>query len=117
MKKEIFKTKLNEIIFNIENTNYGSIITEFKLILLIQEFIVSNHLGEEEITNIFWEESKKYDEFEARNQTLGEVYMNLKRAHKYRCVFDDYGENYIQNLFTTLQLFVASRKLMSECNQ
>lgn len=117
MKKEIFKTKLNEIIFNIENTNYGSIITEFKLILLIQEFIVSNHLSEEEIANIFWEESKKHDEFEARNQALGEVYMNLKRAHKYTCVFDDYDENYIQNLFTTLQLFVASGKLMNECNQ
>lgn len=116
MEIEEFKAKFTEIVGKIENTNYGSIITEFKLIILIQELILTNNISKDELLSIFENEMKKEEDFEAREQALGEVYMNLISAHKCKSVFDDLGKDYMLNLFRILNLFTSNGSLFNECN-
>lgn len=116
MLKEEFIAKFTEIVSTIENTNYGSIIAEFKLVILIQELVLTNSITIDEILNIFEIEINKDEGFEARNQALGEIYMNLKNAHKWISIFDDFGKDYTQRLFVTLNLYISNGGLFEECN-
>ena len=65
MKIEEFKDKLFFVVNNIQNTNYGSIIAEFKLVVLIQEFILTNIITKETLIDIFEEEIIKNSDLEA----------------------------------------------------
>lgn len=117
MKIEEFKIKFSEIVCDIENTNYGSIIVEFKLVILIQELILTNNISKEEILKIFELELNKEEDFEARTQSLGEIYINLKNDHKCISIFDDFGKDYIRNLYHILNLYTLNEKLFHECNE
>ena len=116
MEIEEFKDKFIIIINNIQNTNYGSIVAEFKLVILIQELLLTNIITKETLTDIFDEEMIKNSDFEAKRQVLGEISSNIKNSHKCVSILNDYGKDYINNLFELLNLFISSKKLFDECN-
>lgn len=117
MQIEHFKLRFNEIVDNIENTNFGSINAEFKLVILIQEFILTNKINKEYISNIIEEEMKKDIDFEARIQVLGEISSNLQNAHKCKSIFDDYGQDYVLYLFRILNILILNDRLFNVCNE
>ena len=117
MKIEEFKDKLFFVVNNIQNTNYGSIIAEFKLVVLIQEFILTNIITKETLIDIFEEEIIKNSDLEAKRQVLGEILSNIRNSHKCVSILNDYGKDYINNLYESLNLFISSKKLFDECNE
>ena len=118
MDKNQFEFKFQEIISSIENTNYGSILGEFKLILLIQEFVLTNNeVTEEYLLTIFNEEMGKDGDNEARVQTLGELYMNINESHRCSSILNDLGKDYIEWLFQTLEIFKRNDSLFTKCNE
>ena len=118
MDKNQFEIKFQEIISSIENTNYGSILGEFKLILLIQEFVLTNsEVTKEYLLTIFDEEMGKDGDNGARAQTLGELYMNINEAHRCSSILNDLGKDYIEWLFQTLEIFKRNDSLFTKCNE
>ena len=116
MELNKFKSKINEIIYETENTNYGSILAQLKLVILVQELILLKTANETEILKVFWDVSGENDFYEARLESIGEINSNLRRSSGLVCIFDDFGEDYISNLFQILNILIKNKKLLKECN-
>ena len=65
-----FKSKITEIINETENTNYGSILAQLKLVILVQELILSKITNDTEILKIFWDVSVENGFYEARLEAI-----------------------------------------------
>lgn len=116
MEIKDFNTKFTEIVNNIENTNYGSIIAQLKLVLLIQEFYLTNNFSKNEIIKLF--ENGEYQDLntEAQDEVLGEIATNLNDFHICKSILDDLGECYLKYLFSILNNKHALNVLFKECN-
>lgn len=111
-----FTEEFDIITSEIVNTNYGSIVAEFKLVILIQEFLLNNKFLEYIVMNKIEIELNKESENEARIQALGEIYMNFLGNHTCVSMKDDYGQEYINNLFRHIKNFKNNDSLFKKCN-
>ena len=115
-----FKIKMNEIVLNLENTNYGSLIAQMRIILCFQELILKNELNKEELLLIFknlnFDVAPDLKTSEVYIEVMGEIGMNLDDSHRCKPIWDDLGESYIIYLMEVIRRMKKSGTLFSECN-
>lgn len=118
MGREELISKIDEIIQDTENTNYGSIKAEFKMIILLQEFVLKNGVEDsrEFLVDLLMSKLEEVEDVEAKVQFLGEIYTNLIGAHKNISMLEDNGEDYMKRLFSDLNLLIKGNRLFQECN-
>lgn len=112
---EDFTVKFSEIINSIQNTNYGSVVAQLKLVTLVQEFYLTSTFNNEDIVKLI--EFYPYEEIstKAQDEAIGEVIGNLNGFHKCRPITDDFGDEYTQYLFAILNRLHFSNALFDEC--
>lgn len=115
MTIEDFTAKFSEIINSIQNTNYGCLAAQFKLVTLIQEFYLTGTFNNEDIVKLI--EFYPYEEIssKAQDEAIGGIINNLNGFHKCRPITDDFGDEYNQYLFAMLNRLHFSNVLFGEC--
>ena len=116
MKTEIFERKFIEIVENVENTYYGSIITQLNLALLAQEFFLTNTFPNDQIVKICSEIEYKNLNLEAQDEAVGEFLTNLANFGREISILKDFGESYILSLLNNLKRLHSKNILFTECN-
>ena len=114
-----FRARFTAIVNNIPNTNYGSILNQINLMLLVQELYLCGKYSQDEIIRQYRSMLVILDEIEveAKIEAVHEVLDNIEGRHRTTCVFDDYGEAFISNNFTILNRFIANKSLFNERNK
>ncbi|MNK00926.1 hypothetical protein D3C87_187190 [compost metagenome] len=115
MTTEEFTVKFSEIVNAIQNTNYGSVVAQLKLVTLIQEFYLTGNFNSEEIAKLI--EQYPYEDIrtKAQDEVIGEIISNLNGFHSCRPIPDDFGDDYFQLLLSKLNRLHFSDTLFDEC--
>jgi hypothetical protein len=115
--KDDFEIKINEIICGLENTNYGSITGQIKLILYFQELLVKRKISKENLLDFFCNVNIKCNRNdEVSYDVLGEIGQNLNNSHKCKPIWEDLGESYLVYLTQITRNMFNHGTLFNECN-
>lgn len=117
MTKDDFNLKFSEIVNTIQNTNYGVVVAQLKLVTLIQEFYLTSEFNNEEIAKLI--EQYPYEDIrtKAQDEVIGEIISNLNGFHTCRPIPDDFGDDYFQLLLSRLNRLHFSNTLFDECGK
>jgi hypothetical protein len=112
-----FEEKINNIICNLENTNYGSISGQIKLILYFQELLIKGRISKIDLLIFFKDVKIECDESnEVTSEVLGEIGQNLNNSHICKPIWDDLGESYLLYLTQMMKRMNDNKTLFRECN-
>jgi len=110
-----FKEKIADIIRHTENTNFGSLNNQYKLLNLTLEFYLKNQFSHDQVRE-YYSSADVILDFEAQIESYMEVYENLHHRHKTQCILCDLGEDFSKNLFRDLKAGEEMKTLFRECN-
>lgn len=114
--EEDFEVRVNNIICNLGNTNYDSIMGQYKMIFYFQEILLKEKVSSEDLLNYFDNVNINCERTETINEVLGEIGQNLIKSHKCKPIWEDLGESYLAHLTRITKRMFENGILFNECN-